>query len=69
MDKFYYNFVMLGISEIGFIPWLALTMSLVFIILTFIYSIFLFIRWIFKKMKRDAKEKLVYEKMFKACEK
>ena len=29
----------------------------------------MYARWIFKKMKRDAKEKLVYEKMFKACEK
>ena len=29
----------------------------------------MYARWIFKKMKRDAKEKLVYENMFKACEK
>lgn len=29
----------------------------------------MYARWIFKKMKRDAKEKLVYEKIFKACEK
>ena len=26
-------------------------------------------RWIFKKMNKDAKEKEIYEKMFKACEK
>lgn len=46
MDNFYYNFVTLGISELGFIPWLAIFVSLGFIIFTFMYSIFYFIRWI-----------------------